>query len=258
MQIRKPTIRTRGHTRVPSCPTPPVDTNPTRHERLLEALEAVPDPRDRRGVRYSLAAVLALAVTATVAGCRSFGAIGQWAAETVAVPLPLSHIERSLRGSWWDRHTAITLANALSRNLHRFKELDIILQSRAATLIHGDLHPGNVLRSAQSLVILDWTDCGFGSPLWDEAMLHTNFAGYPPPPTLDSNSCRILSGVKALADLVTMAPPAPTETYSLKPQQVFCHARRIAYGLIDALDAHPGHDALNARALSSTSAERWS
>src|SRR5436309_1481742 len=42
--------------------------------------EAVPDPRDRRGVRYSLAGVLAPAATATVAGCRSFAAIGQWAA----------------------------------------------------------------------------------------------------------------------------------------------------------------------------------
>jgi hypothetical protein len=39
-------------------------------------------PRDRRGVRYSLAGMLALAVTATVAGWGSFAAIGQWAAET--------------------------------------------------------------------------------------------------------------------------------------------------------------------------------
>ena len=67
---------------MPSSPTPPANTNPTRHERLLEARETVPDPRDRRGVRYSLTGVLALEVTATVAGCRSFAAIGQWAAET--------------------------------------------------------------------------------------------------------------------------------------------------------------------------------
>lgn len=44
----------------------------------------VPDPRDRRGMRYSLIGVLALAVTATVAGCRSFAAIGQWAAKRTA------------------------------------------------------------------------------------------------------------------------------------------------------------------------------
>lgn len=67
---------------MPSSPTPPADANPTRHERLLSVLNTVPDPRDRRGVRYSLVGVLALAVTATLAGCRSFAAIGQWAAET--------------------------------------------------------------------------------------------------------------------------------------------------------------------------------
>ncbi|MCI4674102.1 ISAs1 family transposase [Candidatus Mycolicibacterium alkanivorans] len=50
----------------------------------MAALQTVPDPRDRRGVRYPLAGVLALAVTATMAGCRSFAAIGQWAAETAA------------------------------------------------------------------------------------------------------------------------------------------------------------------------------
>lgn len=71
--------------RIPaSSPTLSADTSPTRHERLLNALEAVPDPRDRRGVRYPLAGMLALAVTATVAGCRSFTAIGQWATETAA------------------------------------------------------------------------------------------------------------------------------------------------------------------------------
>lgn len=36
-----------------------------------------------------MAGMLALAVTATVAGCRSFAAIGQWAAETAADKLAL-------------------------------------------------------------------------------------------------------------------------------------------------------------------------
>lgn len=65
---------------MPSSPTPPALTNPTRHERLLSVLQRVPDPRDKRGIRYPLAGVLALAVTATIAGARSFSAIGQWAA----------------------------------------------------------------------------------------------------------------------------------------------------------------------------------
>ncbi|WP_343575202.1 transposase family protein [Mycobacterium sp.] len=65
------------------------DANPTRHERLLQALQTVPDPRDPRGVRYPLEGVLALAVTATFTGCRSFAAVGQWAAETAVDNLAL-------------------------------------------------------------------------------------------------------------------------------------------------------------------------
>ncbi|MHC6215240.1 ISAs1 family transposase [Rhodococcus ruber] len=58
--------------------------HPTRHERLLEVLASVPDPRDRRGTRYPLAGLLALVVTATLAGARSFAVIGQWAAAATA------------------------------------------------------------------------------------------------------------------------------------------------------------------------------
>ena len=51
---------------------------------LLEALALVPDPRDPRGIRYELAAVLAVAVCATLAGARSYAAIGEWAADAPA------------------------------------------------------------------------------------------------------------------------------------------------------------------------------
>jgi hypothetical protein len=37
---------------------------------LLDALALVPDPRDPRGIRYGLAAVLGVAVCATLAGAR--------------------------------------------------------------------------------------------------------------------------------------------------------------------------------------------
>jgi len=50
----------------------------TQRESLLEALERVPDPRFRRGRRYSLASVLALAVCAMACGARSLYAIAQW------------------------------------------------------------------------------------------------------------------------------------------------------------------------------------
>jgi hypothetical protein len=48
---------------------------------LLQVLAAVPDPRRRRGVRHGLAAIVAVALTAVLAGARSFAAIGQWAAD---------------------------------------------------------------------------------------------------------------------------------------------------------------------------------
>jgi len=43
---------------------------------LLAAL--TPDPRDPRGIRYPLAAVLAVAVCAVMAGASCFAAIADW------------------------------------------------------------------------------------------------------------------------------------------------------------------------------------
>lgn len=49
---------------------------------LLSVLAAVSDPRKRRGVRHRVSTILMVAVCAVMAGCRSFTAIGQWAANT--------------------------------------------------------------------------------------------------------------------------------------------------------------------------------
>jgi predicted transposase YbfD/YdcC len=47
---------------------------------LWRWLGQLPDTRDRRGVRFSLACVIATAIAARLAGCDSFTAIGEWAA----------------------------------------------------------------------------------------------------------------------------------------------------------------------------------
>lgn len=52
----------------------------TGQEHLFRALSTVPDPRDPRGVRHELAAILAMAIAAVLAGNTSFYAIGQWIA----------------------------------------------------------------------------------------------------------------------------------------------------------------------------------
>jgi hypothetical protein len=52
----------------------------TGQECLLRALSRVPDPRDARGVRHRLPAVMAMSIAAVLAGSRSCYAIGQWIA----------------------------------------------------------------------------------------------------------------------------------------------------------------------------------
>jgi len=48
---------------------------------LLECLQKVKDPRKRRGVRHPITGVLAVALSATLAGAQSFLAIAEWAAD---------------------------------------------------------------------------------------------------------------------------------------------------------------------------------
>nr|WP_329295631.1 ISAs1 family transposase [Streptomyces pseudovenezuelae] len=57
---------------------------------LLERLAEVPDPRDPRGVRHALTAVLALTACAVLAGATSLLAVGEWIAD--APPSILQHV----------------------------------------------------------------------------------------------------------------------------------------------------------------------
>lgn len=57
-----------------------VESNSLSGAGVLAALARVPDPRKRRGVRHSITTVLAVAACAVLAGCRSFTAISEWAA----------------------------------------------------------------------------------------------------------------------------------------------------------------------------------
>ncbi len=45
---------------------------------FVQSIAALPDPRSRSGRRYSLVALLSLAVAATLAGCSSYSAIAEW------------------------------------------------------------------------------------------------------------------------------------------------------------------------------------
>jgi hypothetical protein len=66
---------------------------PEQYRDLLDYLAQITDPRHRRGRRYALATVLAVAVAAVLAGARSLAAIGEWASD--APGQVLAHI-----GAW--------------------------------------------------------------------------------------------------------------------------------------------------------------
>lgn len=80
-------IKNRGRVRVPSSPIDVLThhrehvtftnliTNPDDLPALVEVLDALPDPRSRRGRRYRLGSLLALSLVAVLGGATSLAAI---------------------------------------------------------------------------------------------------------------------------------------------------------------------------------------
>lgn len=66
---------------MPSLPTTSTPAQVPGYPNLLTLFASVPDPRDPRGVRHALPAILALGVAAVLSGARSFAAIGEWVAD---------------------------------------------------------------------------------------------------------------------------------------------------------------------------------
>jgi predicted transposase YbfD/YdcC len=62
----------------PTRDRPPAPVTDGEHGGLLDALAKIPDPRDPRGIRYPLSALLTVAVCAVLAGASSFAAISDW------------------------------------------------------------------------------------------------------------------------------------------------------------------------------------
>jgi hypothetical protein len=62
----------------PHAVAPPAPITDGERGGLLTVLSEIPDPRDPRGIRYPLSAVLAVAVCAVMAGACSFAAITDW------------------------------------------------------------------------------------------------------------------------------------------------------------------------------------
>lgn len=61
----------------------------------------------------------------------------------------------------------IRLASGLSVEERAEAELLVELLPRGAALLHGDLHPGNVLMGQNGPIVIDWFDASIGHPVAD-------------------------------------------------------------------------------------------
>ncbi len=124
--------------------------------RLFSALAGVPDPRKKRGVRFASVSILAVAVAAVAAGCRSFVAIGEWSADApqqvldvlgVAGPAPS---EKTIRGLL-NQTDATMLSAAIGRWLRPRADRRRAARSRTVIAVDGKTTRGARLASVPDL-----------------------------------------------------------------------------------------------------------
>ena len=106
---------------------PSSTTTALSRQPLKKVLEGVTDPRDRRGVRHCLTAILSLAVTGILAGCRSLTAIWEHTADLEPADLEALGLEAG---------RALPSESTIRRVLERVNADD--LDARAGLLV---LHP---------------------------------------------------------------------------------------------------------------------
>ncbi|MGN6197282.1 ISAs1 family transposase [Humibacter sp.] len=105
----------------------PADTPPSS---LADVLAGIPDPRDPRGVRYSLPEVLAVLVCAVVAGSRTFTMIAEWAADA-ARSRPVTGSGQVPVLSTLHRISTLVDADAVEKALHAWIRAQVATEAIA-------------------------------------------------------------------------------------------------------------------------------
>lgn len=126
----------------------------TGQECLLRALSTVPDPRDPRGVRHGLPAILAMAIAAVLVGNTSFYAIGQWIAGAKQKTLKALGARRDPAGGRYlgpDEKTVRRVCagvdgDALDEALGRWMARRVLLAAAARSRIGRERKPGKTDR----------------------------------------------------------------------------------------------------------------
>jgi predicted transposase YbfD/YdcC len=93
----------------------PVALAPAQCRDLLGYLAQITDPRQRRGRRHALGAVLAVAIAAVLAGAKSLAAIGEWAADAPQPVLAALGVRRDPLRRVWRPPGEATVRRVLAR-----------------------------------------------------------------------------------------------------------------------------------------------
>lgn len=131
-------------------------SNVRESDRLFSVLAGVPDPRKKCGIRFASASILAVAVAAVSAGCRSYVAIGEWSADAprdvvtmlgVMGPAPS---EKTIRAHL-KRTDATVLSVTIGRWLRPRADRRRAARSRTVIAVDGKTTRGARLASAPDL-----------------------------------------------------------------------------------------------------------
>lgn len=204
----------------PTSRTPAVPVTDGEHGGLLQALAAVPDPSDPRGVRYPLSALLAVAVCAVMAGASSFAAITDWLHdldEHSQIRLGFTHGTPAGTMVWrlLTRLDADLLTRVLASWLHTWLPVASSPPRRYRTVIAVD---GKTLRGARrdgrQVHLLSALDTSTGIVL---AQVTIDVKSNEIPaftPLLDAVEAVLgtLSGVLFIADALLTRPVMPTRS----------------------------------------------
>ncbi|MEV3985336.1 phosphotransferase [Nonomuraea sp. NPDC049758] len=164
---------------------------------------------------------------------------GALAVPALSVDTCLAGILRACRATpWWlTPPVARALAETISTRQDDVTELDRRLDG-THTVVHGDLHPGNVLPTRDGLVIIDWADAALGHQLWDRAT-YRSATGYEDRADALSPLYPVLCALKELFDYSRMPDPCPGAGYSTNLPTLVAYASRRALSLLRSLAAQP-------------------
>jgi DDE_Tnp_1-associated len=142
-------------------PDAPIALAPYQCQSLLDEFAKLADPRQRRGRRHGLSAVLAVAVAAVLAGARSLVAISEWAADPPQPVLAALGVRLDPLRRVWRPPGEATVRRVRSLHHHRWRAVTVYA---VTSLPFAQAHPAHLadwIRGHWGIEICQ-ADCAYG------------------------------------------------------------------------------------------------